>query len=438
MTVQDLHSPPNLELSDPSSDLEGSPLAYDQGRKAKPWLAACLGLGAGVLLTLLGTHLAPKQATTTKSTPAVTPTAPATSQAVAITPVLVQTVADTLAVNGTVKAMDLLSITPQVSGLQIRQVLVREGEMVVPGQVLARLDDTTLQADRRQAQAQLSVAQAQVAQRQAALAQARASLAEAQQNLDRSQALASRGAISQQELTRQRTQVLTVQESVGLATADLASAQAGVRSQQAALERLQTQISQTAVRAPAAGTVAERRASVGDISSAGTAIVTLIQNNQLKLAAEVPQTQISQVTPGAPVAIRSTSDRRLQLQGVVQSIDPVINAATRTAIVNISLPASTLLKSGMFLQGDITVASRAGLTIPATAIQPRPDGSSQVFVVNKSNQVSARQVTLGSRLSPSGGRPAQVEIRQGLESGEQVVTSGVGFLQDGDTVNRVQ
>ncbi|MFZ4639617.1 MAG: efflux RND transporter periplasmic adaptor subunit [Nodosilinea sp.] len=436
--MQDLHSPPNLEISDAPSDLEGSPLAYDQGPKAKPWLTACLGLGAGVLLTLLGTHLATKQTTPAKSTPAVTPTAPASSQAVTVTPVLVQTVADTLAVNGTVKAMDLLSITPQVNGLQIRQVLVREGETVVPGQVLARLDDTTLQADRRQAQAQLSVAQAQVAQRQAALAQARANLAEAQQNLDRSQALASRGAISQQELTRQRTQVVTVQESVGLATADLTSAQAGVRSQQAALERLQTQISQTAVRAPAAGIVAERRASVGDISSAGTAIVTLIQNNQLKLAAEVPQTQISKVTPGAPVAIRSTSDRRLQLQGVVQSIDPVINAATRTAIVNISLPASPLLKSGMFLQGNITVASRSGLTIPATAIQPRPDGSSQVFVVNQSNQVSAREVTLGNRLSPSGGRPAQVEILKGLESGEQVVTSGVGFLQDGDTVNRVQ
>ncbi|XGB43005.1 MAG: biotin/lipoyl-binding protein [Nodosilinea sp. LVE1205-7] len=315
MTLPDLHSSPPLELSDASVSLDQAPLAYDWQRPSKPWLAVGLGLGAGVLLTLLGTHIMAPKPSTRASAPAPAPTSPAASQTVTATGVQWQTVADSLAVNGTVKAMDLLSIAPQVSGLQIRQVLVREGDAVVSGQVLARLDDTTLQADRRQAQAQLSVAQAQVAQRQAALAQARANLAEVQQNLDRSQALASRGAISQQELMRQRTQMVTVQESVGLATADLASAQAGVRSQQAALERLQTQISQTAVRAPMAGTVAERRASVGDISAAGAAIVTLIQNNQLKLAAEVPQTQISRVTPGAPVAIRSTSDRRLQLQG---------------------------------------------------------------------------------------------------------------------------
>lgn len=436
MTLQDLHSAPHLELSDAPATADKTALTEAQEPQPKPWRAACLGLGLGVLLTLLGSHLmAPKQRATSPA-PTATPISSAASQPVAVTAVQSETVADTLTVNGTVTAMDLLSIAPQVSGLQIRQVLVREGQNVVSGQVLARLDDTTLQADSRQAQAQLSVAQAQVTQRQAALAQARANLAEAQQNLDRSQALASRGAISQQELTRQRTQLLTVQQSVGLAIADVASAQAGVRSQRAALDRLQTQISQTEVRAPVAGRVAERRASVGDISAAGTAIVTLIQNNQLKLAAEVPQAQITQVTPGAMVAIQSTTDSRLQLQGVVQSIDPLIKATTRTAIVNISLPASPLLKSGMFLRADITLASRRGLTIPATALQPRPDGSSQVFVVNTNNQVSARQVTLGSRLSVRAGQPAQVEVVKGLALGERVVTSGVGFLQDGDSVTQ--
>ena len=189
--MPDLHSSPPLELSDASVSLDQAPLAYDWQRPSKPWLAVGLGLGAGVLLTLLGTHIMAPKPSTRASAPAPAPTSPAASQTVTATGVQWQTVADSLAVNGTVKAMDLLSIAPQVSGLQIRQVLVREGDAVVSGQVLARLDDTTLQADRRQAQAQLSVAQAQVAQRQAALAQARANLAEVQQNLDRSQALAS-------------------------------------------------------------------------------------------------------------------------------------------------------------------------------------------------------------------------------------------------------
>ncbi|NJL45864.1 MAG: HlyD family efflux transporter periplasmic adaptor subunit, partial [Leptolyngbyaceae cyanobacterium SM2_3_12] len=75
---------------------------------------------------------------------------------------------------------------------------------------------------------------------------------------------------------------------------------------------------------------------------------------------------------GAPVAISSNTDSRLQLQGTVQSIDPVVNAATRVAKVNLTLPPSDLLKPGMFLRGDISTSSRQGLTIPTTAILPPP------------------------------------------------------------------
>jgi HlyD family secretion protein len=333
-----------------------------------------------------------------------------------------------------VQAVDLLSISPQASGLQIQQVLVREGDAVAVGQVLAVLDDATLQADLRQAQAQLSVSQAQVTQRQASLAQAQANLAEAQQNLERLRALAAQGAISQQELTRQQTQTTTAQQAVGLARAEVDSTRAGVQSQQAVLERLQTQLSQTAVRSPVAGVVAERRANVGDVASPGNPIVTLIQNNQLKLVAEVPQTQLDRLAVGASVAVSSTADSRLRLQGTVQSIDPLINATSRTAQVNISLPGSALLRPGLFLRGDISTNTRQGLVIPATALQPQPDGTSLVFVLGDGNQVTARPVTLGNRLLGNGDQPARVEVVEGLQSGDQVITSGVGFLQDGDIV----
>jgi HlyD family secretion protein len=144
------------------------------------------------------------------------------------------------------------------------------------------------------------------------------------------------------------------------------------------------------------------------------------------------------VALGAPVAISSSADSRLRLQGQVQSIDPVINAATRVAMVNITLPASDLLKPGMFLRGDITTASRQGLAIPATALQPQADGTAQVFVLGEGNQVTARPVTLGNRMAAQGDRLAQVEVLQGLEPGDQVVTTGVGFLQDGDVVTVVE
>lgn len=402
-------------------------------QKSRPWGAILIGLGAGVLLTLIGTRILGGSGSAPPVEEAPPPAAQA-SQTVTVAPVVPSSVADTLAVNGTVQAVDLLSISPQASGLQIRQLLVREGDSVAAGQVLALLDDATLQADLRQAQAQLSVSQAQVTQREASLSQAQANLAEAQQNLARLSTLADQGAISQQELTRQQTQATTAQQSVGLARAEIESAQAGVRSQQAVIDRLQTQLGQTSVRSPAAGMVAERRANVGDVASPGNPIVTLIQNNQLKLVAEVPQTQLDRIAVGATVAISSTADSRLRLQGTVQSIDPLVDVASRAAQVNISLPGSDLLRPGLFLRGDIRTNNRQGLVIPATALQPQPDGASLVFVLGEGNQVIARPVELGNRLPANGDQPAQVEVVQGLQSGEQVVTSGVGFLQDGDIV----
>ncbi|PSN13354.1 efflux RND transporter periplasmic adaptor subunit [filamentous cyanobacterium CCT1] len=404
-------------------------------QRSTRWSGVLLGLGAGVLLTLAGTRLLGGREA---ATPETDETAAVATQTVTVESATPAAVADTLAVNGTVEAIDLLSIAPQASGLQIRQILVREGNAVSAGQAIATLDDATLQADLRQAQAQLTVSQAEVSQQQASQAQAQASLAEAQSNLDRIQSLADRGAVSQQELTRQRTETVNARESVSLARAEVESAQAGVRSQQAAIERLQTQLSQTTVRAPVAGVIAERLATVGDVSSPGTPIVTLIQNNQLELAAEVPQAQLDQVAIGAPVAITSTTDSRISLQGTVRSIDPVVDADTRVATVNIALPSSELLKPGMFLRGAITVSSRQGLTIPATALQPQPDGTTQVFVLGEGNQVTARTVEVGNRIAAANDEAAQVEILQGLQSGEQVVTSGVGFLQDGDVVRVVE
>lgn len=394
-----------------------------------------IGLGAGILLALgIGRLMGSSQPET--EVPPVPQTQTA-AQTVAVAQAQVAPIQTTLMVNGTVSAVDLLEVTPQISGLQIRQLLVREGDSVAAGQSLAILDDTTLQADIRRQEAQVSVAQAQVKQQRAALAQAQATLSEAQQNLERYRSLAEQGAVSQEELTSRQTQAATAREAVGVAQANVESAMANVRSQQAELDRLRTQLAQTVVRAPAAGVVAERRATVGDVSSSSTPVVTLIQNNQLELEAEVPQAQLDQVVVGAPVTITSSSDSRIQLQAAVRSINPLVEADTRTAIVKIGLPPSDLLRPGMFLQGEVVTGRRQGIVVPTDAVLPQADSRNQVYVLGPNNQVSARSVDLGTRLPPQDGQPARVEITQGLQPGESVVTSGAGYLQDGDGVQVV-
>lgn len=439
--MTDAYSAPVSSSPDTNPDAETdsvSDLAYAPAEpvRKRPGRGLLIGLGAGILLTLVGTRLVGGgNAPPTEEAPPVATRA--TTQTVTTAKAQVGSVQNTLTVNGTVQAVDLLEVTPQVGGLQIRQMLVREGDSITAGQPLAVLDTATLQADIRQEQAQLAVARAEVTQRRAAQAQAQATLVEAQQNLSRLQSLADRGAISQQELTRQQTEALTAQEAVGLARAEVESAEATVRSQQAAIDRLQTQLNQATVRAPAAGIVAGRFANIGDVASTGSPIISLIQNNQLELEAEVPQAQLDRVSLGAPVNITSSSDSRIDLQGTVQDINPVLDSETRTAIVNIGLPPSDLLRPGMFLRGDIVTSTRQGVVVPSTAVLPQQDGDTLVYVLGPDNQTQARTVQTGQRLPAQGDRPARVEVLSGLEAGEVVIVTGVGYLQDGDRVEVV-
>jgi RND family efflux transporter MFP subunit len=120
--------------------------------------------------------------------------------------------------------------------------------------------------------------------------------------------------------------------------------------------------------------------------------------------------------------------------GTVRMVAPTVDAATRNALVYVDLPASAsrsgLLKAGMFARGEFATGSTPALTLPQSAVLLR-DGFSYVFVVGADGRVAQRKVATGRR---SGER---VEILQGLAADVRVVTSGGGFLADGDTVRVV-
>jgi RND family efflux transporter MFP subunit len=391
-----------------------------------------LGLGLGLAIAVSTNYLGNRQQAPAEPAEAANPAA---AQAVTIFPAQRGPITQSLNATGTVQAYDLLEVTAPVNGLQIREVRVQAGDRVAAGQVLAVLDDTVLQSQRRQAEAGLSAAEAQVQQQIAAQGQAQATLAEAEENFRRAEALAERGAISQQELTGRRTQVITAQEGLRVAAANIASSRANVASQQAEIARLQTEINQTLVRAPAAGLIAERQATVGDTASAANPLYTLIRDDLLELAVKLPQPQLAQVQPGTPVELQATGDPR-RLQGRVRVIDPVVDPQTRQATVKISLPPGDL-RPGMFLQAAIVTAQRQGLLVPATAVIPQADGQFRVYTLTPENTARAVSVTLGARIPAQADTPAQIEIPQGLNVGVPVIVEGASYLQDGDPVQTV-
>lgn len=412
------------EKTDRDLDIEWEP----KQRKGLPrWLLPlCVGTGLGIAIAVGGTSLLPRPVANPTKPPQPQQQAP--SITVATVPVERSQVTRKLNVTGTVAARNLIAVLPQTTGLQIRQILVDEGDFVKAGQVMALLDNSVLQAQIGQAKAEVESNQAVVKQRQAALAQARATLAEAQRTYKRNQQLANAGAISQQELDTRATAVATAQEAVRVAAANINSAQADVRSSIARVQQLQTQLGQTTVRAPAAGVVAQKNVEIGNV--AGTQqLFSIIQNGELELLAQVPAIQLPQVKIGATAQITYDADSSVSLQGKVREIAPLVNEQSRQATVKINIPPTELLRPGMFARAAINTTSKPGLTVPAKAVIPQADGSASVFLITKEDRVQAQRVEVGEILGAG-----KVEIISGLQLGDYVVVAGAGYLKDGDHI----
>ncbi|ERT06649.1 efflux transporter, RND family, MFP subunit [Lyngbya aestuarii BL J] len=225
---------------------------------------------------------------------------------------------------------------------------------------------------------------------------------------------------------------------------EIAVAQAEVREAQAQVRYYEAQLEDTTVRAPATGVIANRVARIGDVTNGTKELFTIIAENQLELHAKVPETQLSQVKIGSPVTITSDADSKLKVQGTVREIAPLIDPESRKATVKIDLPplgaiSGSFLRPGMFLRAAIASSSTQGLKIPAQAVVPQADGSSMVYRLTENETVEATPIQVGEIRGNFGGdlTLAKVEIKSGLNLGDQVVVSGAAYLKDGDSVNVV-
>ncbi len=460
--------------------------------------AIAIGVGIGMVIGMVGMSLIgltvtkPEVKSTADSSK--TPTSGST-QTVTVAKVETATIDITLDATGTVAAYDLLPVLPQASGLQIKQVLVDDGDVVETGQIMAILDDAVLRSQIDQAKATVESNRAIVKQKEAALSQAQATLeqslankAETEANLEQAQAtlaqsqtklaqaeverkryqdLSDQGAISRQEGENRTTDAATAQETVHVAQANISSAkakissaqanitnaqanidsaqanlnsaQADVRSSQARVQQLETQQEQTLVRSPSQGIIAERIARIGDVSSNTQKLFSIIKDGRLELQAKIPETQLAQIKIGAGVRISSDADSRIKIQGTVREIAALVDAQNRLATVKIDLPASNILRPGMFLRAAIKTNSTLGIAIPVKSVLPQNDGSGIVYRLVGEDKVQAQKVQVGEIISSGIGdlANAKVAIKSGLELKDQVVVSGAGYLKDGDRVKIV-
>ena len=305
-----------------------------------------------------------------------------------------------LSANGNVAAWQETIIGAEISGLRLSEVRVNVGDTVKQGDVLAVFAADTVQAD--------------LAQIKAGVAEAEANAAAAAGNAERARGLQATGALSEQQIN----QYITTEHT----------AKAKLEAQRAMAKVQQLRLAQTQVLAPDSGVISARSATVGAVMPSGQEMFRMIRQGRLEWRAEVTADEMPRIKQGAVASIATASGAIIK--GKVRIVAPTVDPQTRSGLVYVDLPAASQLKAGMFAKGEFELGSSDGLTVPQQSVVVR-DGFSYVFQLGADNRVAQVKVQTGRR---NGDR---LEVLSGIKVDAVLVTSGAGFLNDGDLVKVV-
>lgn len=288
---------------------------------------------------------------------------------------------------GTVHANEAIDVTAKVSNL-VAVVRFAEGQQVRSGELLVELDGSGARAE---------------------LAIAEAAVTESRSQYRRSRELYTTKALSEAQLDQ---------------------IEAALKANEARVAVAQAKLRDTMIHAPFAGRVGLRRVSVGSLVNPGAVITTLDDTSTVKLDFTVPETHLSTLVPGLPIAATSIAYPGRTFDGKVSSVDTRVDPSTRSVTVRALVPnPDGLLKPGMFLNVRLSRGSADALLVPEQALVPE-QGDVFVFVLD-GDSVEKRLIRTGQR------RVGDVQVLQGLAAGDMVVTEGTQKLRDGARVQVV-
>ncbi len=305
-------------------------------------------------------------------------------------PVITVTVASSIFTDetealGTAKSNESVDITAKATN-RVVAIHFREGEYVKKDAVIVELDGS----------------------------EARANLAQAQASL--------RDTESQYQRSRELYQTKVLSES------DLIQLEAKMLSSKAQVAAAESRLSDTIIRAPFAGRVGLRNVSVGSLVTPGQIMTTLDDINVIKLDFTVPESYLATVKEGQQVEAKTSAYLNKTFRGRVSSIATRVDPVSRSAVVRALIDnREQQLKPGMFMTVHLARSQSNVLLIPEQALMP--DGDKQFVYVVKNSTATKTSVLIGRR------KPGQVEVRQGLNAGDEVVIEGGEKLTNGAQVS---
>ncbi len=303
---------------------------------------------------------------------------------------------------GSLEAKESVMLKAEAEG-SITGIFFEEGGLVKEGQVLVTLDNAKIKAT--------------MAQLDARLRQMEVQLANSERTLQRKEPLVKEDLVSKQDIDDLRSKIeiekATLKE---------------IKAQRAHNQEL---LDDTEVRAPFAGTVSERKISVGDFLRIGDPVVQLVQLNPLEVAFRVDEKYKTNLYPQQPVTLTVSAYPGKKFQGEVYFISPDIDIATRTFLVKSLIANETNdLNPGMFAQVTlVTEVHKNALMVPWESVI-QLENETYLYVVNTTT-VKKVPVKLGL---VSG---ALAEVSGSLKAGQSVIREGKYALHDGSKVRIV-
>lgn len=325
-----------------------------------------------------------------------------------------QPIADQVRSFGTIKAQDVVAITPQVSN-RITKLYVDLGDTVRQGQILAKIYDTTFRDQLQQAKAQLE--------------QSKVAIRRDSTQFVRQQKLLDSNAISQAEFD--------------IAFATYRNSLSQYQSSVASVTQAQENFNNTEVRSPVRGVVISRNGAEGDIASAGQVLFEVANLVGYESRIYLPVQDWRAIKIGQPVNLRVSNESESSAKGVISRKSPQLDATTGLGEVVITLTEiGPSIYPGVLTETVIDIVNKPRAIVVSrgslvekveTVIEPESntiqlDRKFSVFVSKGDSSVELRQLQLGIEQGD------RIEVVSGLQAGESIVVTGQNSLQDGGRI----
>jgi HlyD family secretion protein len=336
-------------------------------------------------------------------------------------------------VSGTVRCTQKSAIASEVLAA-VRNVAVSEGQVVAKDQTLIELDDRVIAAECAKAQASVDLYKQSLAELKAGptkeeitkaaqeVTQAESKLAFAEADHKKVSDLAKRGVATSSELDHATNQLKVAQAELKGAQAGLELLQAGTRPEQIGraeaevrlaegeLQRCQALRDKYVLKAPYAGVITAKHASVGEVVSPGQVLLNLNDIESVEIRAQVQENQLSGIEPGHAGKVLADAYPDQPLDAVVQKILPRVDpeSGTVTVLLKLDKPPPVALMDGMAVDVALIRHYRQGVVrVPAAAVQG--SGQEASVLLQKGRSFRRHKIVAGS----SDGQ--WVEVKSGLQ-----------------------